>query len=388
VKDTANYLYLFCQQQLLEKWQGSDILRKKTALDRKDLRILTELDKMGGNASAQELSEVLKDIPARTIRYRISVLKERGILLPSFIQTDERKLGLGEGILILQESSGMSETLERLIQDIPIFFWFVPTHGKYNGYLVHTMHDLANPKMINDLCKTMKDQGIIDDYHFFDIVDYESKSVDFSHYLPSGKWSWDWDMWNRGLNSNLQRKTEVPFDMRVNHDVIDCDIKDIQILRQLKQDSGSSINDLARMAQISTSDARERVQKLRDNGVIKGHLRAYGFTGDFLWFSCFLEVGEMAGGVLTCFNELPFPGGILMESPNRYCLRFGFTTHNLKQFLDGFMIIRPHLKSYFFQFHLTDRQESRSQDVFQLFDENGSCWKIPLDDYISQIRQY
>ncbi|MHA2084857.1 MAG: winged helix-turn-helix transcriptional regulator, partial [Candidatus Thorarchaeota archaeon] len=250
----------------MEKWQGSDILRKKTALDRKDLRILTELDKMGGNASAQELSEVLKDIPARTIRYRISVLKERGILLPSFIQTDERKLGLGEGILILQESSGMSETLERLIQDIPIFFWFVPTHGKYNGYLVHTMHDLANPKMIDDLCKTMKDQGIIDDYHFFDIVDYESKSVDFSHYLPSGKWSWDWDMWNRGLNSNLQRKTEVPFDMRVNHDVIDCDIKDIQILRQLKQDSGSSINDLARMAQISTSDARERVQKLRDNG--------------------------------------------------------------------------------------------------------------------------
>ncbi|MHA2186912.1 MAG: winged helix-turn-helix transcriptional regulator, partial [Candidatus Thorarchaeota archaeon] len=279
-------------------------MRKKTALDRKDLRILTELDKMGGNASAQELSEVLKDIPARTIRYRISVLKERGILLPSYIQTDERRLGLGEGILILQESSGMSETLERLIQDIPIFFWFVPTHGKYDGYLVHAMHDLANPKMIEELCKTMKDQGIIDDFHFFDIVDYESKRVDFSHYLPNGKWSWDWNLWSRGLNSNLQESTDVPFDMEVNHDVIDCDIKDIQILRQLKHDSGSSISDLARIAQISTSDTRERVQKLRDTGVIKGHVRAYGFTGDFLWFSCFLEVEEMVGGVLTCFNEL------------------------------------------------------------------------------------
>ena len=59
-----------------------------------DQRILTALEKLGGNASAQELSEYIarstknkdgtpKHIPARTIRYRLSTLIERGILLPS-----------------------------------------------------------------------------------------------------------------------------------------------------------------------------------------------------------------------------------------------------------------------------------------------------------------
>ena len=62
---------------------GCVILRKKWALDDKDLQIITALDKMGGNASAQEIGKHLEDagieIPTRTIRKRISMLMERGM---------------------------------------------------------------------------------------------------------------------------------------------------------------------------------------------------------------------------------------------------------------------------------------------------------------------
>ena len=62
----------------MQIYAGCVILRKKWALDTKDLQIIAALDKMGGNASAQEIGKYLEDasieIPTRTIRYRISML--------------------------------------------------------------------------------------------------------------------------------------------------------------------------------------------------------------------------------------------------------------------------------------------------------------------------
>jgi hypothetical protein len=110
-------------------------------------------------------------------------------------------------------------------------------------------------------------------------------------------------------------------------------------------------------------------------------------VGDLLWFSCFFEIEKATGGILKSLYELPFPGVVLMESMDRYCFRFGFTTSDLKRFLEGFRLFRPHLKSYFFQFHLPDRVDSEFQDIFGLFDAKNNRWDMPLDRFLEIVNQ-
>ncbi|UCE09493.1 MAG: winged helix-turn-helix transcriptional regulator [Candidatus Thorarchaeota archaeon] len=361
-------------------------------LDEKDMDILIALNKLGGSASAPEVSEFLLEsngqkIPARTVRYRISVLQERGILLPPYLETHERRLGLGEGILVLQESRGRSGHLEELINEIPIFYWHVPTHGKHDGYLVHIVHDLSMPGMIDRLAETLLESGFIDAYSFFDMADYESKSVDFSHYDPEEGWSWNWERWYKKIESHLERNPESPVKVKVSKEIMDCDYIDIQVLKLLKMDPSRSVRDVASEVGVSTAQVRDRIQRMRESGVIRGQKRAYGLADDLLWISCFFEIDGPVGGVLTSFSQLPFPGGILMENPKKYCVRFGFSTTDLKQFLEGFKRLRPYMRSYFFQFHLPDRSETTYYDVFDLFDQAKNQWSIPIDDYVSLIGQ-
>ena len=342
------------------------------------------MENIGGDVSAQELSRVL-GYPARTIRYRISTLKERGILLPPYIETHERKLGLGEGILVLQESQGKSRELEELIYKIPIFFWFVPTHGRFDGYLIHTVHDIARPRLIGELADKIKRAGLIDDYFFFDIVDYQSKRGNFSYYDLEEGWSWNWSKWDKRVQENVESDRPSPFTMTEKHPVIEFDSSDLQILKILKNDATTSTADIAEKSKLSLPQTRERIQRLRELEVIRGFRRAFGLAGDLLWFSCFIDINGPVGGVLSCFNELPFPGGIFMGSKRKYCLRFGLETSDLKQFLEGFRHVRPHLKSYSFQFQLSFQQESHYQDIFQLFDEQENKWIIPIADYMRLI---
>jgi len=383
---------------------GCDDLRKKWPLDKKDLQILAALDEMGGNASAQEIGdkcakyqniEGLKDesrtedkIPARTVRYRLSMLMERGILLPSFIQVDERKVGFAEGVLVLQESGKKSEDLERLINDIPIFYWYVSTHGKHDGYLVHTVYDLKHPNLIHDLCKVMIEKGFIEDYSFFDIVDFASKKIDFTRYNPSGEWSMDWDDWIKKIAKNLDCEIESPFSLSLEHEEIEYDGIDIEILRHLLNNSDTSMSTLAILTGIPIAKIRDRVQKLRDGKAIKGYERAYGFSGDILWFSCIMDISDSVGGILTSIHELPFPAAILMENESKYCIRLGLTTSDLKRFLEGFKLIRRHLNSYSIQFHLPDKTETKYQSIFDLFDKTTNQWKMPLKEYIGIIENH
>ena len=326
-------------------------------------------------------------IPARTIRYRLSTLIERGALLPSVLQTDERKIGLGEGILILQEGPAMSRVLEDLIQKIPIFYWYVPTHGRHDGFLIHTVFEVTQPEMITKIAESMKKKGLISDYSFFEIVDNESKKIDFTKYQPP-EWICDWEDWKKNIEKNLREAPDSPFNLSKQHEMIECDWRDIWILRVLKNDPDSAMRSLASITAIPVQQVRERVQRLRDSKVIKGYSRAYGFAGDLLWFSCFMKIKENVGGILKSIHELPFPGVVLMADDDHYCVRFALSTSNLKQFLDGFRLIRPNLNEYFFQFHLPDRIETKYEEIFDLFDREEGRWNIPVQDYVKIVREH
>ncbi len=361
-------------------------------MDHKDLKILAALDSLGGNASALEISDAIEkthnlQIPARTIRYRVSMMMERGVLLPSFLQSQERIIGLGEKVLIVQEHGGISEELEKVIQDIPIFYWYVPTHGRYDGYLIHSVYDRRNPKMLDKILNQLQKRKFIDSFREFDIVDYESKRVDFLLYEPSGRWSWDWEKWVENIPKNLKSSGPSPHTMIYEYQEIDCDSADIEILKQLKIHPEVSMTTLSLLLNLSITHVREKVQRLRDRGVIRGARRAYGFAGDLLWFSTFIEISDSINGVLKNFYDLPYPGVVLMESPTHYCFRFGLETTDLKRYLEGFRLMRPHLSSYFFQFHLPDRVDSNYQEIFDLFNETKNQWDMPVDDYLKIIDQ-
>ena len=70
-------------------------------LNDKDLTIIDALDKYGSKTSTKDLSKKI-NIPPRTIRYRLSKLRERGFLTPYHVLTHERKLGIGENIIVLR----------------------------------------------------------------------------------------------------------------------------------------------------------------------------------------------------------------------------------------------------------------------------------------------
>ncbi|MFX1367652.1 MAG: Lrp/AsnC family transcriptional regulator [Promethearchaeota archaeon] len=366
---------------------GSEILRKRAALDRKDLRILAVLDKMGGSASAQEIGEAL-DIPARTVRYRLSVLMERGMLLPSYYQTHERKVGLGERMIVVQENAGKGDTLEAVIKEVPSFYWYIPSHGKMDGYLIHAVYDLREPDKLEKIIKRMREREIIEEYYSFEIADYESKRVDFSKYRPDGEWRWNWGKWRDELSAKLETDAEMPHNMTEEIKIIDCDSSDIKILRELKESSESSASAIASITGIPVANVREKLQRLRDNGVIKDYRRAYGFAGDLLWLSCFVRIRDNPGAILAAIYDLPHPATILMESKGSYCIRFGFTTSDLKGFLEGFRVIRPYLESYSFQFHLPDEVESTYGEVFNFFDDEKNRWEIPLEESLAIIDKH
>ncbi len=371
---------------LLKRWQ-------------EDQMILTALEKLGGNASAQEISDYIeknekeedgepKHMPARTIRYRLSTLTEQGILLPTLLETDETKVGLGEGILLLEEVPERTQVLEQIIKELPIFHWHVPTNGKYDGYLIHVAYDTTQPRMIEELSKLLKKEGFIRNYEFFHIRKHYTKKIDFSRYNPLEGWSCDWKKWKKIINENLDENMDPPFDIKVSKDVIEYDSKDILILRVLRNDPDSSMNSLASITRLSVGSVRDRIHRLRRMGVIKGYARAYGFAGDLLWFSCFLNIRKKAGSILSSIDELPFPGIFLVEEPNRVCIRLGLTTTDLKQFMDGMRSIRPYLESYSFQFHLPDYVDSKFNEIFNLFDSKQDRWNIPLKDYLGIIKDY
>ncbi len=359
-----------------------------------DQKILTALERLGGNASAQELSDYIantmkeKRIPARTIRYRLSTLMERGILLPSFLETDERKVGLGEGILLFQEIPERTRTLESVIREIPIFHWYVPTHGRYDGYLVHTAYDIVMPDRIEMLAKKMQKHGLINQYFFFDIASHHSKRIDFNLYNPTKGWSCNWDVWKEELMSLSEKDQKLPFEISSMKEVIEYDSKDILILRILKDSPDASMTSLAGITKLPLATVRDRIQRLRTRGVIRGYTRAYGFSGDLVWVSIFMRMRSKIGGILQRFQNLPFPGIILAEDPQSFCLRMGFTTSDLKQFMEGFNAIRPQMESYFFQFHLPDRVESKYREVFNLFDSELGKWAIPFDRFEELVERY
>lgn len=351
----------------------------------KDLDILSALEEKGGKVSTKDLSEIL-DIPARTVRYRLAKLKREGILVRTYPVTHERKLGLGEHILVMRETARGRKLLPKVIDAIPCFYWFSPSYGRYDGIVAQSLYPLSSPNTNRDLLETLRKEDLISDYHIFDLVDYGFNRTDLSYYNPISGWEWDSDKWITQIDKNLQKKKKiVALNLDENPGLVDFDYKDLMILKTIIRDVTTTLKELGKIVGLSETQVAKRIRNLENKDIIKGYKSLIRPFGETMLFQIHLNLKKPVDAVLSSFYQLPFAAYIMMESKTRFCIRFDLPLRNFVGLLKGIDHIRPHVEDYFIQ-TVHHYQLSSSADPFDLFNSETGKWEVRTDQFIETIK--
>mgnify|MGYP006269546987 CR=1 FL=1 len=361
--------------------------KERKLLDRKDLDIIDILDKFRSRVSTKQLSDILH-IPERTVRFRLDRMRRRGFLQPLHVLTHERKLGLGEIILVIQERQKNVLT-KKLLDKIPYFYRYSATCGKYNGYLVNSVFSLDAPNTIFELVRAMQKSSLISDFYIFEIVDYEVKNMNLAYWSPEKGWTWNWDDWINGIEENLQKNEKINIPMSERPTVVDFDAKDIGILKHMISNAKITSKQLGEILSLSEAQVSRRIQRLEREGVIKGYKSVFNptSTDKLISFYCFFELENLSDKVLSCFYLLPYSFDLLMESRKKFCLRLSLSASDFNGFLRGFQLIKLHLDTYCFQI-VQPSAVSRAQEVYNLFSTDEKTWKTPVEEYITDIEHF
>ncbi len=361
-------------------------MKQALALDAKDLKILEVLDRMGAKVSTLELAQEL-GMNDRTVRYRLKKLRERKILYPACVLTHERKMGLGENILLLEATIGKEERLEELINQLDCFYWYAHTMGRYNGFMIHAVYPLVAPNSCEQILKEIKKKGLITDYYIFDLVDYEIKKTDFSLYTPNVGWTFKWDTWYKEIKKILKSDVKNPLHIDLQPHIIDFDHKDILILKYLMNCPDGTTKDLARQLSLSETQVSKRMKRLERSGVIKGYQPVVRSFYDEIFCSLFFEIDRNTEQVLTCFYKLPFKMGFALESPVKFRLGIALGANEFDPFMQGVDILRPYFSSYFIQFQYKFTK-SNPQFHYDNFNPDTKRWDLPIDKYMETVRNF
>ncbi|MBS3795642.1 MAG: winged helix-turn-helix transcriptional regulator, partial [Candidatus Thorarchaeota archaeon] len=323
-------------------------------IDQTDLDIMAALDELGAKASAREIHNYLEKLyetresdsglpKPRTIRYRLKQLYEKKLLHSPRIMTHERKLGLGEHIIEIEEIPSKTEKLLHIIEDIPSFYWWTAVYGKYNGYQIHAMYPLTMQHLDKMLLEEMLDVGLIHDYHILDIVDYELKQTDFQKIACDNSLNWNWHSWPGDLSSIDTEATRLHLNFTEATGIAQFDYQDVLILEKMLQNSRITQRKLAEDLGISEGSVSARIRRMEDEGIIKGYKPAYTPVGDPIYITLYIEIREQPRAVLAKISELPFLIGISSESLNKHCLKMALSSEILKHFMERFRDLRPYL---------------------------------------------
>ena len=373
---------------LVFKREG-DALTRNRPLDQKDVDIIGALDKLGGKTSTEELSQAT-NIPARTVRYRLQKLRDAKILHNARTFTHERKLGLGENILLLHTTPGSKPILEKMFRNIDCIYWWTSTYGTYNGFLIHALYSLATPSVSTRLLEAFQSHGLILDYFVFDVTDYEHKYGDFRYFKPNEGWNYDWKEWYKKINKTLKsnpKKINTKCDE--NPPLIDYDNYDYGLLRGLYDNAMVAQKDLAKKFSLSETQVTKRIRRLEKEGVLKYYGPSFSMTKSLVYFHLYMEIEEPVAKVMNNFYTHPFLGSIIQESRTRWGIRIDLSPEDMKGFLLGVDLLRPYLKSCIFQVLLPlgsrKEEEVKGFHPYDLFNSESHKWETPLSKYIQVI---
>ncbi|MFX0124927.1 MAG: winged helix-turn-helix transcriptional regulator, partial [Candidatus Hodarchaeota archaeon] len=300
-------------------------MNPKKVLDRKDLDIISALDSLGPKATTQQISKAL-NIPDRTVRYRLKGLKKNGFLQPLYPLIYDRKLGLGEHIVLVQEVGRNKRLLEEVLQAIPYFYWINSTFGKFTGILFNSIFSVTSPKNTEKIMEVIKSENLISDYFLFDITDFIVIKPELSYFDPKHGWIWDWDDWGKKIKQGM-KKEEIAkeiYDWDEDTDITKFDFSDIILLRYMKQNDYFSPKQLGEISSLSERQVRRRIKRLEKESIIKGYISAFtpdSYYNDNLTYF-FFELNEPSDWILSLFCKIPYQLDIFMETKTKYCITF------------------------------------------------------------------
>lgn len=360
--------------------------KSRASFDTKDLKIVRALDKYGPKATMKELSATLK-IPPRTLRYRLSRLRAHGYLQPFRYFTYERKIGLGEQIVVLNLSSSEKPFPTEFFVKTPIVGWYSSTYGKMNGYLMNIIYPLESPTLNIKILDSLIGADLISDYSIFNLVSYSIKGLDLSKFDSNGRWKWDWNIWHHQIDSilksgqtvakmDLEEEAQIPFDS-----------KDVYLLKMLHENSNVTQKILSLKLDLSISQVRKRFQRLQEYEVIRGHKPIFTPFSDTLTLMCFIEAGSSVGQILTCIYELPYTLDIYFESLRRIGMRIRLSTSDIVGFFRGLDRMRHLADSISVQI-LHDTVSFGSSRLYDLYDATEGKWMTQSLEYLEWLRDW
>ncbi|MHA2308919.1 MAG: hypothetical protein ACXABJ_06560 [Candidatus Heimdallarchaeaceae archaeon] len=356
--------------------------------DHIDLQIIREIDEQFDNQnyspSTEQISELLQNsgkidhkIPSRTIRYRISKLEEKGILQKKIPITHERKLGLGESIIVVEEEPKHRAKFYEILNENAAIDLSIPTYGKYNGYYLHSIFSLDSVYNPHEMFRLLKKKGIIREYFVFNIVDYKTYGWNFDYFDESGNWTWNWEIWKEHLQNEVKSGNELVIEFDTEPERIDFDYIDIQILRNMYVQENLILKNFESILNLSESQIRRRIKKMEQNGIIRGYR-----TGFFPFmnpppFFIIIEAEKNFQKVIFHLSKIPYPLSIGLDKPGKIGVAIEFPVHEIREFLDAFYLLKPLLDSYFIQ-QWSCYPSINIADGYNFFEEESNSF-IKLD---------
>lgn len=354
-------------------------------LDQKDVDILGALDQLGGKTSTEELSQAT-GYPARTVRYRLQKLRDTEVLKPPRALTHERKMGLGEAILIVNTTPGSRPILEKMFRKIRSIYFWSSTYGRYNGFVIYSLYSVTTPSVPRRLAEAFQKEGLISDFYLFDVTDYENKHGDFTYLDPKLGWHYDWCIWHKNIKRNIKSKTiKINTKCEETPSLMEFDISDYGLLRSFFDDAMVPQKDLAKQFSLSETQVTKKIRRLENAGVIKGY-SADICEGQhpMIYFNLFLEIEEPVARIINNFYTHPYLGSIILESRTRWGIRMALPASDILGFLQGLDLMRPYLKSCVFQI-LHEFTRGRETHPYDLFNKDTHKWETPISDYLEII---
>jgi DNA-binding Lrp family transcriptional regulator len=212
------------------------------------------------------------------------------------------------------------------------------------------------------------------------------KLGDYARYDVEAGWNWDWCQWEEQIRKNIRYKRKIQPPLNPTPTIMDFDVNDVTLLRNLFDDGELTKKKLAQILSLSEAQVKKRLLRFEKEGVIKGYRSPFRGQEESMNMFCFFEVDSPKNPVLTSIYELPFPATIVLESPTRYAMTMSLCTRDLKGFLKGFDILRPHLISFFIQ-TMHDSKQSMDSHPYNLFDEETNDWITPGDEYVQDVQK-
>lgn len=358
-----------------------DCLTRTHPLDQKDVDILGALEDLGGKTPTEELS-LKTGIPARTVRYRLKKMRDKEVLYPARTFTHERKLGLGESILIIHSTPGSDSIIQQLFEKIDPFYYWSSTYGRYNGFIINALYSLTTPNVSRRLLEVLQNEGLISDFYVFDITDYEHKRGDFTYLDPKLGWRYDWQEWYKQIKKNLKStKSKINMKCDENPSILEFDNSDYGLLRELFDNAMVPQKELAKQFSLSETQVTKRIRKLESEGVIKGYGSTFKSMGEMVPFNVYLEIKEPVARIINSFYIHPFPASIMMESPSRWGIRMELPPRDQLGFLAGLDLMKPYLTTCHFQ---VIHQWTRGQNFhpYDLYNKETHKWETPVSKYL------